>query len=276
MSTPGADPRVRLAWPGQAGPTSAFEEEPPQPPRAQADSEALQPDTDSIRPLASADDAGLGAPALRRAIVDAYDRLADRVLERMRSMHDDVDADLAEIRSEVSTLRQAVDDLGERVQLRALRSAVDELRSDVVGMRRALLEWPELERVSGDITSLRADMTEVVSSISGLLETDALANADDDTRGRAAALIAPLTAGLAQVREDVGALDRSVRKLSSDRERGAETLAAALAPVLEELAHLRTEVAASRADAGDVGPQLSELRDELKSLRRRISLRAGS
>lgn len=285
--------RVRLAWPGdRPGPDRAGEPSPepdPVDPTSFGDdeTEALRPEVEGNRSLAPIDDGGLGAPGLRRAIVDAYDRLADRVLQRMRSLHEDVDADLAELRSEVTTLRQAVDDLGDRVQLRSLRAAVDELRSDVVGMRRVLLEWPELERVSGDITSLRADMTDVVASISSLVEDEVLTRDGGEGGERATTLIGPLAEEISQLRDDVAELNRTVTDMATQRDRASSTLAAALAPVLEELAEIRTEVAALReaapaeapqagGDSEAVAAELAALRDELVSLRRRISLRAGS
>jgi hypothetical protein len=97
-------------------------------------------------------------PRFDRATIEAYDRLAERLLERLRSLREDLDADLAEVRSEIASLRAAVDDVGDRVQLRQLRASINELRGDVSSMRRAVTEWPELEQVSHDISSLRADM----------------------------------------------------------------------------------------------------------------------
>src|SRR5690606_17959040 len=117
--------RVRLAWPGDP---QGRRRPDPDPPRMDPDDALSEPVSEPRAPgapvgaIAPADDVAMGTTGLRRAIVDAYDRLADRVLQRMRTLHDDVDADLAELRSEVTTLRQAVDDLGDRVQMRSLRA----------------------------------------------------------------------------------------------------------------------------------------------------------
>ena len=190
---------------------------------------------------------------VRRAVVEAYDRLAERLLQRLRVVHEDVDAGLAEVRSDVAALRQTVDDLGDRMQLRQLKASVDELRSDVAGLRRAVLEWPELERVSGDITSLRADMSEITAQLTTLGERPS---------PPPLASLAPLVEELAALRAELSA---------------AQTSDA----VVEELAALRAELrslapASSPDLLGDaVLDELAEVRAELVSLRRRISLRAS-
>ncbi len=214
---------VRLQWPTDpvgttAPPPSPQAAEPSSPPAAAPlagatpvhAAEVMPPSSDPARP--------------GRALVEAYDRLGDRVLERLRALREDVDADLAGVRSELASLRQAVDDVGDRVQLRQLRATVDELRGDVSGLRRAVLEWPELEQVSSDVASLRADLSEVLSRL----------NADpaDDRRS------------LDEVRSEIKDLRRSVE---------ASMSLPTLAPLIEEVVSLR---------------------DEVSSLRRRISLRA--
>ena len=98
-------------------------------------------------------------------IVDAYERLGGRLLGRMRDMREDVDADLAELRSELASLRTAVEDVADRVQLRQMRGSIDDLRSDVAGLRRAVLEWPELERMGSDLSALRSAASDIQQSI---------------------------------------------------------------------------------------------------------------
>ncbi|MGK2947040.1 MAG: hypothetical protein ACSLFP_00570 [Acidimicrobiales bacterium] len=197
-------------------------------------------------------DAADSGSGLRRAVVDAYDRLADRILHRLRSVHDDLGADLAEVRTELTALRQTVEDLGERVQLRQLRSAVDELRSDVTGLRRVVLEWPELERVSSDIAALRADMTDVVGKL--------------DDFGTAAPGATPRLGTLAPLMEEITALREEMPSLDA---------------VLDELAEVKAAVARRPSRTADgmsreVVEELAALRTEVAALRRRISLRAGS
>jgi chromosome segregation ATPase len=137
-----------------------------------------------------------GTAGLRRAVADAYEQLADRVLARLRSVGEEIDADLAELRSEVSALRGSIEDLGDRVQLRQLRASVDAVRSDVAGLRRAIHEWPELEQVSSDISAIRAEL------------------ASAEPRAAAAAAggdgLAGLAAEVAAVRAEVAALRRRI------------------------------------------------------------------
>lgn len=107
-----------------------------------------------------------GAPT-GKAFVEAFDRLADRLLDRLRTLRQDVDADLTGVRTELAALRQAVDDLGDRSQLRTLQSTVDELRTELTALRRAVLEWPELEQVSSDIAAVRGDLAFIFESGDG-------------------------------------------------------------------------------------------------------------
>ncbi len=99
-------------------------------------------------------------------LVEAFDRLGARVLGRLRDLREDLDADLADVRSQVAALTGAVEDVADRVELRQLRGAVDELRSDVAGLRRTIAEpsgrehaaAPELEDLAQELSELRAEM----------------------------------------------------------------------------------------------------------------------
>jgi hypothetical protein len=130
---------IRLAWPG--APRHAEDRRVVDPPTEDAVPE--DPPGAPLRALPVLEAGPEDTTPLRRAVVDAYDRLADQVLGRMRALHQDVDADLAEVRSELASLRRSVEDVGDRVQLRQLRTSLDELRADVAGLRRAVLESPE-------------------------------------------------------------------------------------------------------------------------------------
>ncbi len=257
-----SDPsRVRLSWPGDTrdagtGPSPADAEPATEHPEPVTVDPVPPPFTrpSSLVPAAEVD-AG-GSSALRRAVVEAYDRLAERVLQRLRAVHEDLDADLTEIRSELGTLRQAVDDLGDRVQLRSMRSALDDLRSDVAGLRRAVIEWPELERVSADITALRADMSEVASrlSVPPAESGDQLAAVVDEVRRLSTTLsglpLAPapdpridaVTSDLSALRRELAALGHAVTDgLRSAQPGPSVTL---LAPLVEEIGRLRGDLPA--------------------------------
>jgi len=240
LSTPqpnpsGKDPaKVRLTWPGETTPTidaPAAGTARPADRRPVESLEAAEP------PLRAAPVLPLdveGSSSLRRTLVDAYDRLGDRLAQRLRSVQDDLDADLLDVRAEISALRQAVEDVGDRVEMRQLRAAIDELRSDVVGLRRAVLEWPELERVSADITSLRADMTD-------LLAQGPPAAGDTGTPPKLQLQqLAPLMEEISAIR---GALESR-------------------------------PVGGGSGGSDEVVEELAGLRSEVKALRRRITLRA--
>lgn len=126
-----------------------------------------------------------------------------------------LDECLAELRMEMEGLRLAVDGVAERVEMRQLRSGLDDLRSDVAGLRRAVIDWPELERVSSEITALRADFSELFR------------------------------------RGDVPATPEGLASLAAAVERLREEVAAnvglpTLAPVLSEIGELRREVTSLR------------------------------
>jgi hypothetical protein len=102
--------------------------------------------------------AGTDSTSTGKVFVEAFDRLADRLLDRLRTIRQDVDTDLTGVRNELAALRQAVEELGERAQVRQLHTDIDELRTELAALRRAVLEWPELEQVSNDIAAVRGDL----------------------------------------------------------------------------------------------------------------------
>lgn len=124
-----------------------------------------------VRPLPTAEDP-LAGSTIRRALVEAHDRLADRMLQRLRAMRDDIDADLAELRSEMSALRHSIDDAGDRVPIRQMRTSLEELRADVAALRRVGL--PEVDadalaaggRVAEELAALRNEIAALRRRIS--------------------------------------------------------------------------------------------------------------
>ncbi len=190
-STADEDLSVRLQWPSEQGDTERRATADPGPGAASAEPihrAEVVPATETGRP--------------GHTLIEAYDRLGDRVLERMRSLREDVDADLAAVRSELASLRQAVDDVGDRVQLRQLRATIDELRGDVSGLRRAVLEWPELEQVSGDVAGLRSDMSTLLEASRG--------GVPPSGEGLHLGALAPLVEEVAALRGEVAALRRRI------------------------------------------------------------------
>lgn len=159
------------------------------------------------------------AQRLGRVVLEGYDRFADRVLERLRMLREDVDTDLGAVRSELATLRQAVDDVAERVELRKLRATIDELRGDISGLRRAVLEWPELEQVSSDVAALRADLSDMAKPVSRDLTT-----------------LAPMLEEIAALREEFVSLRRRIAlRVSNEGELSEERIAAIADAVAKRL-----------------------------------------
>lgn len=165
-----------------------------------------------------------GVPA-GRAFVDAFDRLADRLLDRLRTLRQDVDADLTGVRSELASLRQVIDELGDRSQLREVLGSVEELRTELAALRRAVLEWPELEQVSNDIAAVRGD-------IAFLFE------ADEGTS------VAPPSELLRDLRSTIDLLSATVGTFSDEISRMGQEMPQvdALKAVLEEVASVRSEL----------------------------------
>lgn len=251
------------ASPGEAGdPSAASAPTPASEPPASPQPEVLQPAERWTAGIPSASSSG-GASLL----LSAYDRLSDRVLERLRMLREDLDAELSGVRSEVGTLRHAVDDVADRVQLRQVRAALDGLRGDVAGLRSAVLEWPELEQLGDDVRVIRAALT-------GVTAADRPLPPDiDDGDGLATVESRQELAELAALmREQVRAADQStaeVRLLRTELVELQALVQAHEAPSLSVLAPLIEEV-------GAVREELVEVREEMAALRRRIALRAGA
>jgi hypothetical protein len=163
-------------------------------------------------------DAAFGEPKMGKVFVEAFDRLADRVLDRLRSLRQDVDSDLAAVRAEMAALRQAVDEAVDRVQMRQLRASLEEVRADLTGLRRAVLEWPELEQVTADVAAMRSDLTFLFES----LGAEGLGSAPSS-------LLSDLQSVVADLAESSAG--------------GGEPLQlATLGPLLEEVTSLRSEM----------------------------------
>jgi hypothetical protein len=168
-STPGdrTASRVRLSWPAAdegrgpgAGSRPARQNRPVGPSEPVTD-DTVEPISPEIVTGRSIRPTGDDLPPSAAVLIDAFERSGARVLGRIRDLRDDVDTDLAEIRSELASLRTAVEDVADRVQLRQLRSSIDELRNEVAGLKRTVLDWPELEHVSSDISALRSATSEL-------------------------------------------------------------------------------------------------------------------
>ncbi len=130
--------KVRLTWPGEVEPAPDTSPEPgtARPARPEPGARpAVRRGDAPLRPAPIVPAEVDSASGLRRTIVEAYDRLADRLTQRLRSVHDDLDADLAALRAEMAGLRQSVDDLDDRAQLRDIQAAIEEVREDVATLR---------------------------------------------------------------------------------------------------------------------------------------------
>jgi hypothetical protein len=227
------DDEVRLSWSG--GAASAPSAGPTAPVKAGAKatkgaakgraakvthaSTAAPAATPASEPAGALEEVPLG-----RVFVGAFDRLSDRLLDRLRALRADMEGDLSALRAEMTALREAVDAMGDRVQVRQLRATLDELQAEVVGLRRAVLEWPELEQLSQDVTAVRGDLAFLF-----------------DTAGEGGAGQAPS--------ELLGELQAVVARLAGESSRLAEVTPGAATddgPLLEEVAALRAELAEVR------------------------------
>ena len=144
--------------------------------------------------------------------------------------------DVTLLAREVAELRHAIEEVAERVELRQVRAAIDELRGEVLALRRVVIEWPELEQLATDIRAVRSLTVELYEKA------------------------AAGTAGL-----DPAAVERLAASLDSAGASGRPPLGS-LGPVVQEIAAMREEV-------GTVQEGLDSLHEELVSIRRRIALR---
>jgi hypothetical protein len=227
-STADEDLSVRLQWPSEQGDTER---------RGAADVGRVPITEEPVHRAEVVAAGDSGRPG--HTLIEAYDRLGDRVLERMRALREDVDADLAAVRSELASLRQAVDDVGDRVQLRQLRATIDELRGDVSGLRRAVLEWPELEQVSGDVAGLRSDMSTLLdASRSGVAPSG---------EGLQLGALAPLVEEVAALRGEVASLRRRIALRADGAPVGDDQLEQIADQVAERMAVRPAKAAGGRA-----------------------------
>jgi len=235
------DDEVRLSWPGGGASAPPAAPEPPAKTAAKAPKGGTKaraakatpasPPAPAAAPTAARED-GLEDVPLGRVFVGAFDRLSDRLLDRVRALRVDMEADLSALRAEVTALREAVDAMGDRVQVRQLRATLDELLAEVVGLRRAVLEWPELEQLSQDVTAVRGDLAFLF-----------------DTSGEGGPGQAPS--------ELLGELQAVVTRLAGESSRLAEVAPGAATddgPLLEEVAALRAELAEVRRRVGRPAP----------------------
>ena len=110
-------------------------------------------------------------------------------------------------------------DVGQAVQLRQLHTGLDELRSDLAGLRRAVLEVPELQRLTEEVTAVRGDLS---------LLFDVAGDGEDHTP----------TGVLGELEDVVGRLSAEVGRL------GEGSGSKELAFLVDEVAAVRSEVAA--------------------------------
>jgi hypothetical protein len=150
---PAVTPRFKPAIPAARAPSHLPK------PAAGAAPATLRAPASAPRPAAPTSPEPGQESGVARTFVDAFDRLSDRLLDRLRVLRQDVDADLNGLRSEVAMLRQAVEDNTYGLQIRQLQTSLDEVRAEVAGLRRAVLEWPELERVADEVSAVRGDLS---------------------------------------------------------------------------------------------------------------------
>lgn len=187
---------------------------------------------------------------LGRFVTAALDQFAERVLGELRTLSDGVVPELNTMRSELSMIRESLDALNERTSTTPIREAMDELRSDFSGLRRAVIEWPDLEVARSEIVAMRADLTGMIEAFHG--QADPIG--PDDVASSVNSALGPQVEG---VTTELSALRDQVRDLAS------------------QVAVVEAREIPSPIPSGEVSNEAIEsLRDEVKALRRRIQVRA--
>lgn len=128
--------------------------------------------------------------SLGRFMTDALDQFGERVLERMAASQNDLIAGLESIRTAMVTNQEATNELAEKITAPQLRQTVDELRADVQGLRRAVLEWPELTQTKDQVLAIRVEMGDVLERLNGVVGPSDLEPLRADLR-EVMALVAP-------------------------------------------------------------------------------------
>jgi hypothetical protein len=113
----------------------------------------------------------------------------------------DAGGELALVRQEMADLRHALDDLADRVQLRQVRASMEELRSEMVSLRRVVLEGPDLEQLTTEVGALRSQLVDLVASSPSSPRAAGEVTAD---------AVAPLAEELAALRAEMVSLRRRI------------------------------------------------------------------
>lgn len=250
-------------------------------------SDSPQPDRGSDGPSGVGQEVApvqANAERVARLVVEAYDRLGGEVRGELRAMQADLDVDLAAVRGELASLRTSIGDVAERVQLRHLRSAIDELRSDVTALRRSVVEAPELEQVTSDVANLRSAMVDLLEKQVELSRelaaaTERLSQRDDSAAPALEALhrelgglrslvgglrIEDLGAAVEDLQEDLG----SFRPVGEGISSALGLLQAEVGVVQQGLHDMgdRLEVSPRSSDLAAVRNELAALRDQVDAL----------
>lgn len=103
-----------------------------------------------------------GSPErLKERLPESEERLGDRVMERLGALREDVDHNLATVRSELALLREAVDDTDGLQALRAIVAELAEVRRLLDGSTTLPTVGPLLEQVIGlreEVSGMRDEM----------------------------------------------------------------------------------------------------------------------
>ncbi len=187
---------------------------------------------------------------LGRFVTGALDQFAERVLSELRTLSDHLIPELNSLRTEASLIRESLDGLNERASNAPVREAIDELRADFSGLRRAVIEWPDLEVARAEIVAMRADLT-------GMIESAAAQGDGVDTAAVVDGVRSAFGPQLEAVATDVSAATDLLHDLSAR---------VAALEAREVPASVPSDVVSTEA--------IESLRDEVKALRRRIQVRA--